>query len=142
MGRGGDVYLPHEPGDHRVLSRAAKAGLHDRNRAAAGGAPYTLAKLRHRQALAAGIAACGAAVLIGSFFVWDIQIAGNETVPREVILRSLEKNGVHQGCFGFALNGGGHPQPCAAGDPGAELGGGERIRLPGQRGESGSGGRP
>ena len=69
------------------------------------GAPYTLAKLRHRQALAVGIAACGAAVLIGSFFVWDIQIAGNETVPREVILRSLENNGVHRGCFGFALNG-------------------------------------
>ncbi len=44
-------------------------------------------------------------MLIGSFFVWDIQIAGNETVPREVILRSLEKNGVHRGCFGFALNG-------------------------------------
>ena len=69
------------------------------------GAPYTLAKLRHRQTLAVGIAACGAAVLIGSFFVWDIQIAGNETVPREVILRSLENNGVHRGCFGFALNG-------------------------------------
>lgn len=44
-------------------------------------------------------------MLIGSFFVWDIQIAGNETVPREVILRSLENNGVHRGCFGFALNG-------------------------------------
>ena len=69
------------------------------------GAPYTLAKLRHRQALAVGIAVCGTAVLIGSFFVWDIQIAGNETVPREVILRSLENNGVHRGCFGFALNG-------------------------------------
>ena len=92
-------------GDHRVLSRAAEKLDCTIEIVRREGAPYTLAKLRHRQALAAGIAACGAAVLIGSFFVWDIQIAGNETVPREVILRSLEKNGVHRGCFGFALNG-------------------------------------
>ena len=92
-------------GDHRILSRAAEKLDCTIEIVRREGAPYTLAKLRHRQALAAGIAACGAAVLIGSFFVWDIQIAGNETVPREVILRSLEKNGVHRGCFGFALNG-------------------------------------
>lgn len=92
-------------GDHRVLSRAAEKLDCTIEIVRREGAPYTLAKLRHRQALAVGIAACGAAVLIGSFFVWDIQIAGNETVPREVILRSLENNGVHRGCFGFALNG-------------------------------------
>lgn len=92
-------------GDHRVLSRAAEKLDCTIEIVRREGAPYTLAKLRHRQALAVGIAACGTAVLIGSFFVWDIQIAGNETVPREVILRSLEKNGVHRGCFGFALNG-------------------------------------
>ena len=92
-------------GDHRILSRAAEKLDCTIEIVRREGAPYTLAKLRHRQALAVGIAACGAAVLIGSFFVWDIQIAGNETVPREVILRSLEKNGVHRGCFGFALNG-------------------------------------
>ena len=102
MGRDGDVYLPHEPGDHRILSRAAEKLDCTIEIVRREGAPYTLAKLRHRQALAVGIAACGAAVLIGSFFVWDIQIAGNETVPREVILRSLENNGVHRGCFGFA----------------------------------------
>lgn len=92
-------------GDHRVLSRAAEKLDCTIEIVRREGAPYTLAKLRHRQALAVGIAACGTAVLIGSFFVWDIQISGNETVPREVILRSLEKNGVHRGCFGFALNG-------------------------------------
>ena len=92
-------------GDHRVLSRAAEKLDCTIEIVRREGAPYTLAKLRHRQTLAVGIAACGAAVLIGSFFVWDIQIAGNETVPREVILRSLENNGVHRGCFGFALNG-------------------------------------
>ena len=92
-------------GDHRVLSRAAEKLDCTIEIVRREGAPYTLAKLRHRQALAVGIAVCGTAVLIGSFFVWDIQIAGNETVPREVILRSLENNGVHRGCFGFALNG-------------------------------------
>ncbi len=91
--------------DHRVLSRTAEKLDCTIEIVRREGAPYTLAKLRHRQALAVGIAACGTAVLIGSFFVWDIQIAGNETVPREVILRSLENNGVHRGCFGFALNG-------------------------------------
>ena len=92
-------------GDHRILSRAAEKLDCTIEIVRREGAPYTLGKLRHRQALAVGIAACGTAVLIGSFFVWDIQIAGNETVPREVILRSLENNGVHRGCFGFALNG-------------------------------------
>ena len=92
-------------GDHRVLSRAAEKLDCTLEIVRREGAPYTLAKLRHRQALAVGIAACGTAVLIGSFFVWDIQISGNETVPREVILRSLENNGVRRGCFGFALNG-------------------------------------
>lgn len=92
-------------GDHCILSRAAEKLDCTLEIVRREGAPYTLAKLRHRQALALGIAVCGTAVLIGSFFVWDIQIAGNETVPREVILRSLENNGVHRGCFGFALNG-------------------------------------
>ena len=65
-------------GDHRVLSRAAEKLDCTIEIVRREGAPYTLAKLRHRQALAVGIAACGAAVLIGSFFVWDIQIAGND----------------------------------------------------------------
>ena len=77
-------------GDHCILSRAAEKLDCTLEIVRREGAPYTLAKLRHRQALALGIAVCGTAVLIGSFFVWDIQIAGNETVPREVILRSLE----------------------------------------------------
>ena len=66
--------------DHRVLSRTAEKLDCTIEIVRREGAPYTLAKLRHRQALAVGIAACGTAVLIGSFFVWDIQIAGNETV--------------------------------------------------------------
>lgn len=69
------------------------------------GAPYMLSRLRHRQTLAVGGLLCGMAVLLGSFFVWDIQITGNETVPREAILRAMQANGVRIGAFGGALNG-------------------------------------
>ena len=53
-------------GDHRILSRAAEKLDCTIEIVRREGAPYTLAKLRHRQALAVGIAACGTAVLIGS----------------------------------------------------------------------------
>ena len=59
-------------GDHRVLSRAAEKLDCTIEIVRREGAHYTLAKLRHRQALAVGIAACGAAVLIGSFFVYPL----------------------------------------------------------------------
>lgn len=68
------------------------------------GVPYALAKLRRRQALAVGGLFCGAAVLLSSLFVWDIQITGNETVSRETIRRALERSGVRIGAFGWALN--------------------------------------
>lgn len=68
------------------------------------GAPYALGRLRRRQALACGVVLCGLWLTIGSFFVWDIRITGNETVPREEILRALEKNGVRRGVWGLSLN--------------------------------------
>ncbi len=69
------------------------------------GAPYMLLRLRHRQALAMGLLACGLALFLGSFFIWDFQVEGNETVPTERILRALEKNGVGLGTFGLSLDG-------------------------------------
>ena len=69
------------------------------------GAPYFLLRLRHRQALAAGLVGCALALFLGSFFIWDFQVEGNETVPTERILRALEKNGVGLGTFGMSLNG-------------------------------------
>ena len=69
------------------------------------GVPYTLARLRRRQALAVGAVVCGMALVLGSFLVWDIQISGNEAVPKETILRVLERYGVTRGTFGLALNG-------------------------------------
>ncbi|MEY8385858.1 sporulation protein YqfD [Oscillospiraceae bacterium 38-13] len=69
------------------------------------GAPYFLLRFRRRQALVIGLMGCALALFLGSFFVWEFQVEGNETVPTERILRALEKNGVRRGSFGLSLNG-------------------------------------
>lgn len=69
------------------------------------GAPYFLFRFRHRQALVTGLVACFLGLFLGSFFVWDFDVEGNETVPTEEILRSLEKCGVGLGSFGLSLDG-------------------------------------
>lgn len=69
------------------------------------GAPYFLLRFRHRQTLAVGLVGCALALFLGSFFIWDFQVEGNETVPTEKILRALEKNGVGLGTFGLSLDG-------------------------------------
>ena len=69
------------------------------------GAPYALGRLRRRQALAAGILLWGVWLVLSSVLIWDIRVSGNETVPKEEILRSLEKNGVRRGAWGLSVNG-------------------------------------
>lgn len=69
------------------------------------GAPYFLSRFRHRTALMTGLVACGLGLFLGSFFIWDFAVEGNETVPTEQILRALEKNGVGLGSFGLGLDG-------------------------------------
>lgn len=69
------------------------------------GAPYFLLRFRHRQALLIGLVGCALGLFLGSFFIWDFRVEGNETVPTERILRALEKNGVGLGTFGLSLDG-------------------------------------
>ena len=69
------------------------------------GAPYFLQRFRHRQALLTGAVGLVFLMLVGSFFVWDFEITGNETVPEERILRALEAQGVGIGSFGLSLDG-------------------------------------
>ena len=69
------------------------------------GAPYFLFRFRHRTALVTGLVFCGMALFLGSFFIWDFQVEGNETVPTERILRALEEQGVQRGSFGLFLDG-------------------------------------
>ena len=68
------------------------------------GAPYFLLRFRRRYVLLAGLGLCAAAMVYGSFFIWDFQVEGNETVPDEEILRALEQNGVGIGTFSFSLD--------------------------------------
>jgi len=68
------------------------------------GAPYFLRRFRRRYALVAGLAFCVLTVFIGSFFIWDFSVEGNETVREEEILRTLEKYGVGLGTFGFSID--------------------------------------
>ena len=43
---------------------------------------------------------------IGSFFIWDIEIEGNQTVSDERIMRALEAEGITYGIFGLGI----HPE--------------------------------
>jgi similar to stage IV sporulation protein len=69
------------------------------------GAPFFLARFRHRPALLGGLTACGLALFLGSFFIWDFQVEGNVDVPTERILRAMEEYGVGIGSFGLAIDG-------------------------------------
>ncbi len=91
-------------GDYRILRpRGGKAGLHGSRWCGGRAYPTRWHGSGGVRPLAVGITACGAALLIGSFFVWDIQITGNETVPQEAILRALEHNGVTSGALRLSL---------------------------------------
>ena len=69
------------------------------------GVPFFLSRFRSRQALLTGLVGGALALFLGSFFIWDFQITGNDTVPEERILRALEDAGVRIGSFGLSLNG-------------------------------------
>ena len=68
------------------------------------GAPFLLGRLRSRPALMVGMVGCATALLLGTFFIWEFQVEGNERVPTETILRALEKNGVGLGTFALSLD--------------------------------------
>lgn len=69
------------------------------------GVPYVMKSLLGRPALAVGGVAVGLWLVLGSFFIWEFEIEGNETVPDQVILRALEAQGVGIGSFGLSLDG-------------------------------------
>ena len=68
------------------------------------GVPYFLRRFRKRYALLAGLLLCALWLSVGSFFIWDFTVEGNETVSDEEILRALQTYGVDIGTFGFSLD--------------------------------------
>ena len=91
--------------DFKELRRAAEKLECDITILRREGAPYFVLRFRHRQALLTGMVGLAFLMLLGSFFVWDFEITGNETVPEERILRALEAQGVGIGSFGLSLDG-------------------------------------
>ncbi len=63
------------------------------------GVRFLLWKVRKRYALLAGFLFCVALVWTASLFVWEIEVVGNEDVPREEILKNLSEFGVEVGTY-------------------------------------------
>ena len=68
------------------------------------GAPFFLGRVRYRYGLWITLALCMAALFVGSFYIWDFEIEGNETVSQQEILRALDKFGVGFGTYGLSVN--------------------------------------
>ncbi len=68
------------------------------------GAPMLLGRLRKHYALLGGLAAFLILLFGGNFFIWDFRVTGNETVPTETILRSLEEYGITVGSPGMYID--------------------------------------
>lgn len=69
----------------------------------AAGAPFFLRRFRRRYTLLAGLALMLTLVFANSFFIWDFEVSGSETVPAEKILRVLEKQGLRRGSFAYSF---------------------------------------
>lgn len=67
------------------------------------GVPFAVGRLRRRYALLAGAALCALLLAVNSCFIWDLQVEGNVSVPRERILRVLAEHGVRRGAFAYGI---------------------------------------
>ena len=90
-------------GDLRALRRAAEGCGAEVSIERTAGTPFFFARLRRRHALFAGGILCAALLLVNSFFIWDFEVTGNETVPTETILHALREHGVHRGTFIYSF---------------------------------------
>lgn len=98
--------LQMQRGDYLRLRRLAKKLECEITVEKREGMPFFVGRFRRRYVLLGGLAAALCVAMLGSFFVWDIDVEGNETVPEARILRALEENGVTRGTFGLGI----HPE--------------------------------
>lgn len=92
-------------GDYRRLRDALRDADCDIRVLRRVGFRAVLDALAKRQTLCIFAVIMPTALFLGSFFVWDYDITGNEAVPEERILRALAKQGVGLGSFGLSLDG-------------------------------------
>ena len=68
------------------------------------GVPTACRRLRRRYVLLCGLALLAALLVWGSLHVWEFRVTGNDAVPAQTILRSLEACGVKVGCPSRAID--------------------------------------
>jgi similar to stage IV sporulation protein len=68
------------------------------------GVPYFLWHMRKRYVLVGGAVLCLLAVWVMSFFIWEIDVSGNETVEESEILAVLDELGVGIGTLGLSVD--------------------------------------
>lgn len=69
------------------------------------GLPFFLWRFHRRKWLLGSLFLGLVTLFLSSFFIWDFQIYGNETVSEQTILRALENQGITLGTFGFSIDG-------------------------------------
>lgn len=69
-----------------------------------GGVPVLLRQFLHRPLLLVCLMGGMLAMFLGTFFIFDFEVTGNEAVSSEAILRALENNGISMGSFAFAID--------------------------------------
>ena len=68
------------------------------------GTPFFLGRIRRRYGLWVTLGVCTALLFWGSFFIWDFEIEGNETVSQQEILWALDKYGIGFGTYGYDVD--------------------------------------
>ena len=68
------------------------------------GTPFFLGRIRRRYGLWVTLGVCTALLFWGSFFIWDFEIEGNETVSQQEILRALDNYGIGFGTYGYDVD--------------------------------------
>lgn len=68
------------------------------------GAPFILSAVRSRYALIAGLLITAALLTLSGFYIWQIEVIGNESVPTEEILAALRELGVRTGTLTFTVD--------------------------------------
>lgn len=68
------------------------------------GIPFFLRRFKKRYVLFFAPIICVAAAFYLSFFIWELEVSGNETISKGEILAALEEAGVGIGTFGMGID--------------------------------------